>query len=819
MMHKRKISTTCAYCGVGCGLDIVTHKRRHQVYGDPTHPANLGSLCRKGGTLGQTMGHDGRLLFPSIDGSAVNWGKAITYVGHEFKRLIDEYGNESIGFYISGQMLTEDYYVANKLMKGYIGTSNIDTNSRLCMASTVVGHKRAFGEDLVPACYEDLELAELVLIVGSNMASCHPVLFERLKKAKTQLNSKIVVVDPRVTDTTAIADLHLPLACGTDVALFNGLLKFLKDQGQLDFHYMEFHTTGIAKTLAVAEQYTIPMVAKICELPERCIVDFYRLVSNYPRTVTVFSQGVNQSSSGTDKVNAIINFHLATGRIGKPGSAPFSLTGQNNAMGGREVGGLANQLAAHMDVRNPEHRSLVQEYWDSPCIPEKNGWQAIDMFDRCLSGEIKAIWIMATNPIVSLPNSGKVAAALKACKLVIVSECFSSSATLDFADVIFPASTWGEKDGMVTNSERCISRQRSFTSPPGDARADWWIICQVAKAMGYIHGFEYKHAAEIFREYAGLTAYKNNGQRCLNLSHLTNLSREEYMNFRPQQWPLDSQPGEPNKRLFTDGKFFHADGKAKFIPVEYKESIQKSLGSPLILTTGRVHDQWHTMTRTSRVASLNQSSDEPLIIIHPDDLRKYNITGTPLVEVESKQGNYIGKYRVDLDIKPGHIFIPFHWQKDYGEPAKANRLTAEVCDPYSGQPEYKLTPVDIKPYFVLSHGFIATRRPLNSLQDVCFFLTITAPEFARYELGFIDNVQVAMEKLKKSLDFSNNEDWVFYHDPGGCRLRAACFVEGKIESMIHLAGNNNVVGGRDKLTNFFKRRRIKDEDRLTIFTP
>ncbi|HUP92454.1 MAG TPA: molybdopterin-dependent oxidoreductase [Solimonas sp.] len=505
-MSATAVRSTCPYCGVGCG--VLASAR--EVVGDPQHPANAGKLCVKGSALGETLGLEGRLLYPEVEKQRVSWDTALAHVADGFRKMIAEHGPDAVAFYVSGQLLTEDYYVANKLMKGYIGSANIDTNSRLCMSSAVAGHKRAFGEDLVPVSYEDLELADLVVLVGSNTAWCHPILFQRIEAARERRpQMKLVVIDPRRTATCETADLHLPIRPGTDVALFNGLLAFLHEHGVADSGFVERHTQGVEAALASAQAGSdVAKVARACGLDPAAVSEFFRLFARTPRVVTAFSQGVNQSSSGTDKVNAIINCHLLTGRIGKPGAGPFSITGQPNAMGGREVGGLANTLAAHLDFE-PAHRALVQEFWGSPRIAARPGLKAVDLFGAIHAGQVKAVWIMATNPVVSLPDADRVRAALAKCELVVVSDVVRATDTSALAHVLLPAAAWGEKDGSVTNSERRISRQRKFLPLPGEARPDWWIVCEVARRMGFADGFAFESAHEVFDEHCRLSGYGN----------------------------------------------------------------------------------------------------------------------------------------------------------------------------------------------------------------------------------------------------------------------------------------------------------------------
>ncbi|MER9440745.1 molybdopterin-dependent oxidoreductase [Mesorhizobium sp. M0340] len=541
--EAREVRTTCPYCGVGCGvLAKVAADGEITVRGDPDHPANFGRLCSKGSALAETTDLEGRLLHPEIHGRRAGWDEALDLVASTFSQTIAEHGPDSVALYVSGQLLTEDYYVANKLMKGFIGSANIDTNSRLCMASSVAGHRRAFGSDTVPGNYDDLELADLIVLVGSNLAWCHPVLYQRIAAAREKRpEMKVVLIDPRRTMTSDIADMHLAIAPDGDVALFTGLLAYLGQHNALDRTYITAHTTGFGQALFAASALDLAGIAAATGLGEDELGRFYSLFAATAKTVTVYSQGVNQSSSGTDKVNAIINCHLATGSIGKPGAGPFSVTGQPNAMGGREVGGMANMLAAHMELENPEHRNRVQRFWNAPAVAEKPGLKAVEMFEAVADGRIKALWIMATNPVDSMPDADAVEAAIKACPFVVVSDVLGETDTVRHAHVRLPAAAWGEKDGTVTNSERRISRQRAFLTTPGEARADWWIIAEVAKRMGFGEAFSHVSPADIFAEHAALSAFENDSARDFDIGAYADVDAETYEELAPFQWPAPSQ--------------------------------------------------------------------------------------------------------------------------------------------------------------------------------------------------------------------------------------------------------------------------------------
>jgi assimilatory nitrate reductase catalytic subunit len=693
------IRTTCPYCGVGCGV-LATRKSdgSFKVAGDPEHPANFGKLCSKGLALGETLGIEQRLLYPQVDGTRVTWDEATALVAQKFNDAIAEHGPDSVAFYVSGQFLTEDYYVANKLMKGFIGSGNIDTNSRLCMASAVAGHKRAFGADVVPCNYTDLEEADLVVITGSNLAWCHPVLFQRLLAAREKRGTKIVVIDPRRTATAETADLHLAIAPQSDVALFNGLLNYLHAQGETNREFIDAHTEGLTEALAVADEWTVARVAEACGLSSKQVEAFYNLFATTLKTVTAFSMGVNQSVSGTDKVNAIINCHLLTGRIGKVGAGPFSITGQPNAMGGREVGGLANMLAAHMDIENAEHRETVQSFWAAPRIASKPGLKAVDLFHAVADGRIKALWIMATNPAVSMPNSNVISEALKACPFVVVSDVTARTETAHYADVLLPAQGWGEKDGTVTNSERCISRQRRFAEPAGEARADWRIMADVAKAMGFV-GFDYNSPAEIFAEHARLTTMTNEGSRKLDLADFL---QQDYETLIPQQW------GGP--RPFAHGKFQTPNHKARFVQTHYIAMARDGL----TLNTGRIRDQWHTMTRTGLVPRLFGHRAEPHVEISPGDASRLGIQAASLVELRSAMGSSIARALVTDTAQTGQVFQPMHWNSSFANNALVNAAATSAHDPISGQPALKSAQVSVTPYHAAWYGFGVSLRPAES---------------------------------------------------------------------------------------------------------
>ncbi|MFZ5671017.1 MAG: molybdopterin-dependent oxidoreductase [Pseudomonadota bacterium] len=700
------VRTTCPYCGVGCGVAAAASGRSLAVAGDPAHPANAGRLCSKGTALGATVGLEGRLLTPMIGERQASWSQAIALVARRFRETVARHGPDSVAFYVSGQLLTEDYYAANKLMKGFIGSGNIDTNSRLCMASAVAAHKQAFGADLVPGCYEDLELADLVVFSGHNAVWTHPVLHRRTEAARGR-GQRHVVIDPRRTDTAEGADLHLAIAPQTDVRLWNGLLADLIRRGAVDRAYVAAHVTGFAAVeAALAEADQSPAaVAADCDVPLTDVLAFFDLFAATPRTVSLFSMGANQSAQGVAKGLSILNAHLATGRIGKPGACPFSITGQPNAMGGRETGGMANTLAGHMDF-DPADVARLARFWGARAVATRPGLKAVEMFEAVREGRVRALWIMATNPAVSLPDSARVREALARCPFVVVSDCVAATDTQRYAHVRLPALAWGEKDGTVTNSERRISRQRPLFPPPGEARADWRIVADVAGAMGFGDAFSWTDPSAVFREWTRLTAYEN-GSRLLNLSGLMGLGRDAYDALAPVQWPVTAAGG--TARLFADGRFQTPDGRARMVPVRPAPPASAVDDvHPFALNTGRVRDQWHTMTRTGLAADLCRHAPEPYVEIHPGDAAPLGIAEGALTRVRTARGEAVAVARLTDRQRRGDLFMPMHWTDAFAPSGRSNGLIAPHVDPTSGQPELKHTPARVSPYRETWRGFLLT---------------------------------------------------------------------------------------------------------------
>lgn len=833
--------TTCPYCGVGCGVTAhvtpTPSGLKVAIEGDVNHPANYGKLCIKGSNLADTLGLETRVLEPIIgrkdQQEITSWDTATSIISKKFQQCIDQYGRDSIAFYVSGQLLTEDYYVVNKFVKGYLGTANIDTNSRLCMSSAVAAHKRVFGEDIVPASYEDFEHTDMVVLVGSNTAWCHPVLYQRIMQAKEQRNLFVVVVDPRFTSTCEAADLHLPILPGQDVALFNGLLQYLWKNGHADHKFIAQYTQGLEQTLVQSEtESSIEAVAQRTDITADKLRNFYEKFAQTEKVMTLFSMGVNQSSQGVNKANSISNCHLLTGKIGKLGAAPFSMTGQPNAMGGREVGGLANMLAAHLELENESHQQLVQNFWQSPYIAKQAGLKAVDLFQAVESGKIKAIWIMATNPVVSMPDADQVKRALEKCDFVVVSEICQNTDTTQYADVLLPALGWGERDGTVTNSERRISRQRAFLDIPGQAKADWWAISQVAQKMGF-SGFDFNNSHDIFLEHARLSAEQNSHLsqrsetpyfRYFNLKGLTDLSLAEYNELKPVQWPVWSKDQADHlvTRLYSQGQFSHADGKAKFIAVSAVDPFYPICSEfPLILNTGRIRDQWHTMSRTGLSANLSTHRAEPYCEIHPHDALKYGIKDDELVEVKSRWGNCVLRAMVSDNIRRGQVFAPIHWNDQVASDARIGKIVNPVVDAISGEPEFKHTPVLIQPFHIQWQGVFYVRQGFektvqSSIENMVWWVKITTTKALRYELADRQKFAHTTEHLKELFPFQDESfEWLNLEDQTAHISHTVVLKEGHLIASLYIAPKA-LLPDRDWIANLFKRERLSAMHRKAL---
>ncbi|MDB5485077.1 MAG: assimilatory nitrate reductase alpha subunit apoprotein, partial [Tardiphaga sp.] len=817
----RTTRTTCPYCGVGCGVLATADGRGGAaIAGDSEHPANFGRLCSKGSALGETLSLERRLLHPMIrcrDGNMerVAWADALDHVAHRLEHIVKRDGPNAVAFYLSGQLLTEDYYVANKLMKGFIGSGNVDTNSRLCMASSVAGHRRAFGVDTVPGNYEDLDQADLLVLVGSNAAWCHPILYQRMLANKQTRGARLVVIDPRRTDTVGEGDLFLGVKPGTDTALFSGLLTYLADNGALDRGYINDHTEGFEAALARARQIagSVTTTALATGLAEADVATFFQMFKATPRVVTLYSQGVNQSAQGTDKVNTIVNCHLATGRIGKIGASPFSLTGQPNAMGGREVGGLANQLAAHMNFTPPDI-DRVRRFWKAPRIATHEGLKAVQMFEAIGRNEIKALWVMGTNPAVSLPDADAARAAMKKLDLLVISENVLSNDTINGgADVLLPAQAWGEKSGTVTNSERRISRQRAFLAPPGEAKPDWWIVSEIAKRLGFGASFAFGSAADIFREHAALSGFENDGARDFDIGGLAQMADSAFDAMSPVLWPMRAGARGSQARFFAEGGFYTSDKKARFIAPEMPSlKGETSAAWPLRLNTGRIRDQWHTMTRTGESPRLGQHLPEPFVEVHPHDAAGARLVDGGFARVATDYGHCVLKVVISERQQRGMLFAPIHWSDDTASHARVGALVAPFTDAFSGQPENKATPATIAPHPFAQRGFVLSRAPL-ALPDKTWWAHVALTGGHGYLLA--DNANVAAWRdwmaARQGVDVSD------YHDPAAGIYRAASFAGDSIETCVFVGPAAAAIGWQDVVT-MFAADALSDDQRCMLLS-
>ncbi|WP_420147342.1 molybdopterin-dependent oxidoreductase [Spirosoma sp.] len=789
--------TTCCYCGVGCGIVVKQEQNgRLSLEGDKQHPSNKGMLCSKGMNLHYTvMDQSDRLLYPqmrfnrNMPMQRVNWDVALERTAAIFKTFIQKYGPDSVAFYVSGQCLTEEYYLVNKLIKGFIGSNNIDTNSRLCMSSAVVGYKLSLGEDSVPVCYDDIEEADVFLVEGANPAWCHPIIWRRIEAHKAaNPNVKIICIDPRKTDTARSSDLHLPLRPGTDIVLNNAIGRLLIEKNYIDEEFIVNHADGFTTYREQVMLRSVDEAAEICGIPADDIHTAANWIGRSKGFLSLWTMGLNQSVIGVNKNLSLINLHLITGRIGKPGNGPFSLTGQPNAMGGRETGGLANVLPAHRDVTNAAHRAEVEAFWNSPVkIADKPGLTATEMFDALTNDKLKAIWIINTNPMVSMPDVNAVEKALKNARFVVVQDVSNRADTVKFADVVLPAAAWLEKEGTMTNAERRISYLPKVLDAPGEALPDVEIIWRFAQKMGFGADFTYTNASEVYQEYTRITAGTN--------VDVTGVSYALLKQKRSVQWPYtqgavgkehgenSSQRGSSGtKRLFTDHHFYTANGRAQIHAVPDGNASEPTDDDfPLILTTGRIRDQWHTMTKTGRVAKLNQHIPQPFLQIHPDDARARSIQDGQLVEVRGRRGEVRVKAQLTEDVRPGLCFLPMHWGKvSAGAPGnsnlnRANNLTNALVDPRSKEPDFKFTAIDVVPYrkpvekiIIIGAGsaglgFINTYRSLNSDDEIHVFSKEIYPFYNRVLLpDYISGAQ-SWEQLVKLREDQFDEANIIVH--------------------------------------------------------
>ncbi len=767
MRKKKTEKTICSYCGVGCGIEVaVDTKGSISVEGDKDYPVNKGMLCSKGRNLNYVaQDTSDRILHPEMRWSRnhplqrVSWDTAFERAAAVFKSIIAKHGPDSVGFYVSGQCLTEEYYLANKITKGFIGTNNIDTNSRLCMSSAVVGYKKTLGEDAVPISYEDIEVADTFLIAGANPAWCHPILYRRLEQRKAD-NPQIrtIVVDPRRTQTAAAADLHLQILPGTDVILFNAIARWLIEKRKTDKNFIKRHTVNYEAVREMAFSLSIRQAAEKCGITASEIRKAAQYIGEASKFLSMWTMGLNQSVIGVAKNLSLLNISLLTGQIGKPGCGPFSLTGQPNAMGGREVGGMANLLAAHKDLGNPIHRKEVADFWGGKEIQAEPGYTATEMFDALEKGKLKAIWIICTNPAVSMPNVHKVERALKNAAFVVVQDISHNSETTKFADLLLPAAGWLEKEGTMTNSERRISYLPKVIDPPAEALPDVEILWRFAQAMGF-EGFDYKNASEVYDEHCLLTKGTN--------IDISGLNYERLKHEGSFQWPVPhaKHPGTP--RLFTNNTFHTNDGLAHFnAPATlYNASEVTSSDFPLVLNTGRVRDQWHTRTKTGKVKRLLTHIPQPYLEMNKVDAYLRKLKEGDIAVIKSRRGEVQVKVNVTNDIRDGLVFLPMHWGKvldnDFG---RANNITNDRIDPVSKEPDFKYCAVQVEKFVkktqkiivigagAASYRFIQAYREKNqkdalhvfSKEKDPFYNRVLLPEYVSDELSW-----QSLEKLKQ----------------------------------------------------------------------
>lgn len=789
---KHTFKTTCCYCGVGCGIIVKeSNNGKITVEGDPEHPSNKGLLCSKGMNLHYTAwDKTDRLLYPEMRWNRqmprqrVSWDIALERTAKVFKTFIERFGPESVGFYGSGQMLTEEYYVVNKLMKGFIGSNNLDTNSRLCMSSAVVGYKLALGEDSVPCSYEDIELSDCILIAGANPAWCHPIIWRRVEAHKTaNPNTKIIVIDPRKTDSARSADLHLQIKPATDITLFNAIARLLIENTWINAEFIRQNTEGYDTLKTKAFEKTIAESAEICGIAADDIFKAASWIGNAQAFLSMWTMGLNQSVVGVDKNLSLINLHLITGQIGKAGSGPFSLTGQPNAMGGREVGGLSNLLPAHRNLFDEKHRQEVENYWGAiqPISP-KMGFHATEMFEALADGRMKAIWIVATNPLVSLPDVRVAEAALKNAKFVVVQDMSNRPETLQYADVVLPAATWTEKEGTMTNSERRVSYLHKITNPPEEALPDAEIFTRFAHKMGFERHFDYlSYPPNLF---GGLALESHQ----INLAGTTNptidsskifdehalLTKNTNVDLSHINYDILKQKGTiqwGGTRLFEDKKFYTPSQKAQIHGCNDHNPSEKTTPQyPLILTTGRIRDQWHTMSRTGKVNKLKQHISEPSLEMHPTDAAQRNLKDGQLVEIKNNRGTVRARAKISEDIREGVVFLPMHWGKINGnDAARANNVTHNLIDPRSKEPDLKFSAVEVsaivspKKKIVIigagaaAYGFIQTYRALNEVDEIHVFSREIHPFYNRVMLPDYVNGTQTWEQLQKMTDLEMYE--------------------------------------------------------------
>ena len=826
-------ASTCCYCGVGCGV-LIEHDGEQilGVKGDPQHPANFGKLCSKGSTLHLTGDLSARALYPELRlgkdlaRSRTDWDNALDHAAHVFAETIREHGPDSVAFYISGQLLTEDYYAFNKLARAVVGTNNIDSNSRLCMSSAVAGYKRSLGADAPPCNYEDIEQTDCLLIAGSNMAYAHPVLFRRLEEAKAKRpEMRIIVIDPRRTDTCELADLHLALQPGTDVALFHGLLHILMWEGWIDRRFIDQHTEGFDALKTLVRDYTPQMVSELCGIPVADLQTCARLIGSAPSFLSLWCMGLNQSSSGSAKNSALINLHLATGQIGRAGAGPFSLTGQPNAMGGRETGSLSNLLPGHRDAGNSQHREEVARYWGVEQLPDSNGLTAVELFDAVHAGRIKALWIACSNPAQSMPNQTLIHQALASCPFVVVQEAFANTETCRYADLLLPAASWGEKEGTVTNSERRITHVRQAVPAPAEARPDWAITSDFARRLeallrpGQASLFDFDSPQALFDEYKYLTEHRD-----LDLCGLSYALLDAQ---GPQQWPFPRGASAGTARLYANAQFPTLTGRAHFIADAYRAPQEKrDTRFTLSLNTGRLRDQWHGMSRTGTATRLFAHAEEAVVSLHPDELRRRRLQDGQLVTLKSRRGSLVLPVHSDDSVRSGHAYLPMHWGDRFIKGLGTNVLTSPAFDPLSKQPELKHAAVEVSkvdlPWqlFALVEGDVQNRlaalRPL--LEGFTYASLVPCgrehPALVLRAAAAVPPDNALLAQIDQFLGL-NDGPVLAYDDPRKAVGKRVRIEDGRITA-IRLAGE---TAARDWLKNLWQEQRADAELRRWFLAP
>lgn len=802
--------SACCYCGVGCGVIVTSEDGKvTAVRGDPDHPANFGRLCSKGSTLHLTTGVEARLLQPemrldrTVGRAVVSWDAALDHAAEKFAEIIRRDGPDAVAFYISGQLLTEDYYAFNKLARALVGTNNIDTNSRLCMSSAVTGYKMTLGADAPPTCYADVEAAECIFIAGSNTAYAHPIVFRRIEDARRNNPlQKLIVVDPRRTDTSAAADLHLPIIPGTDVALFNAMLHVMVWEGRINQQYIDAHTSGFEALRAAVTEYSPGAVADTCGVAADQIVLAARMFADSKATLSLYCQGLNQSIQGTQKNAALINLHLATGQIGRAGAGPFSLTGQPNAMGGREVGGMATLLSAHRDLNSASDRAELAKFWGVKALSDRPGLTAVPLFDALRTKQVKAVWIACTNPAQSMPDQAKVREALEAAELVVVQEAFRNAETLKYADIALPATPWSEKEGTQTNSERTITRVRAAVAPTREAKHDWQIAVEFAHRLGAKLGrsteavqlFPYAHVEQLFAEHRETTRGRDLDITAMDYALLETRG--------PQQWPFPEGSINGKRRLYEDGHYPTPDGRAHFMATKYRAPAEKiNARYPLRLITGRLRDQWHGMTRTGTVARLFAHAPEPVLSMNQKDMTRRGLRDGDIVRVTSSRGAVSVLVQATDELRSGQAFLPMHWGSTHLCGVGVNAVTTAALDPMSAQPELKYAAIQVEPLHAKwSLSAMRLGDPAKYMSRMQAFLG--AFDYASCTLAGRDRsvvvfraasvqapAQELINGLDAALDLDDDACAMTYHDPVKRIAKRALVDQGRLIGA-RLSGEN-----------------------------